>query len=185
MAKFRQQQGPRYRENLRALFPLSSRRALRVPLSRERNRNSDDRSALRPRFKRNRSLHEPCSFLHAREPQTPALPCCFDIEAFSCVDDRELNFVRVLRKLHVDVLNPTVLDRIVKGFLDDSKKGHADLGRYGTGYVNFEVDLHSLTLTKFLAPASDPGSKTEILQFCRMQLVRQRLHIVRKFCRPF
>src|SRR5580692_5623547 len=77
----------------------------------------DCRSAHRPRLKRNRSLHEPCSFLHARETQTPPLPRRFDIEAFACVDDRELEFVRALRQLHVDAFNATVLDCVVKGFL--------------------------------------------------------------------
>ena len=91
-------------------FSVSSRRPLRALLSRERDPNSNDRSAHRPRFKRNRSLHEPRPFLHARETQARTLPRCFDIEAFPCVADRELNFVQALGQLHVDVLDATVFD---------------------------------------------------------------------------
>ena len=40
-----------------------------------------------------------------------------------------------------------------------------------------EVNLHLLPLAEFLAEASHGRSNTQILQFCRVQLVRQRLNI--------
>jgi hypothetical protein len=73
-----------------------------------------------------------------------------------------MNFVRVLRELHLDPFNPTVLADIVLGFLKNSKKAKPNFEWQSTGNPLFEVDLHSLPLTELLTPASYASNNTQI-----------------------
>jgi len=43
------------------------------------------------RFNRNRSIHQPNPLLHARETETSALHCRFQVEPFSQITNDEMN----------------------------------------------------------------------------------------------
>src|SRR5579871_3377524 len=89
-----------------------------------------------------------------------------------------MDLIRVLRQLHFDLLDATVLNGVMQGLLQNTKKAKSDFGRQRTRCIASEVNLHRLSLAEFLAPASDSGDDAQILQLRRLQLMRQRLHVV-------
>src|ERR1700756_3887670 len=89
-----------------------------------------------------------------------------------------MNLTRRSPQPHFEVLYPTVFCRIVKSFLQYSEKAKGNVWRQGAWQiVGLKVNLHLLLLAEFPAEASHGRSNAQILQFCRMQLVRQGLNI--------
>ena len=57
-----------------------------------------------------------------------------------------------------------MLHNIMEGFLYDPKQAKPDFIWQSAGYFILEVDLYSLSLAEFLAPALDPRNDTQIFQ---------------------
>jgi hypothetical protein len=79
------------------------------------------------RVNRNRSPHEPDSLIHACQPHASSSFRRFDLEASTPISDFEMNLIRLLPQLYFDLFNSTVLDCIVKTFLQDSEQRQPDL----------------------------------------------------------
>jgi anaerobic selenocysteine-containing dehydrogenase len=70
----------------------------------------------------------------------------------------------------------TVFYRIVQRFLQNSKEAKSAVWLHRAWQIiGLEVNLHFLLLAELLAEASHGRNKTQILQCCRVQLVRQGL----------
>jgi hypothetical protein len=78
--------------------------------------------------------------------------------------DDEMNFVRVLPQLHFDSFRTAMLDGVVQSFLQNPQEANSDFVRQDTRNFTCEVDLQSLPLGKFLAPAFQTLNDTEIFQ---------------------
>src|SRR5690242_1659927 len=66
----------------------------------------------------------------------------------------------------------------MEGFLKHSEEAERNVRRQRCRQIAcLEVDLHFLLLAELSAEASYGSSNTQILQLCRVQLVRQRLNI--------
>src|SRR5690348_13026718 len=89
-----------------------------------------------------------------------------------------MNFAGAFRQAHIDSLCFTVLDRLVKPFLQDSEKAESDFERNSTGNIVAEIDFYLLPFGEFQAPSLDGGNDAQILQLARVQLVRQSLYII-------
>src|SRR5438046_1774929 len=138
----------------------------------------DHGAALGLRFNCKGSVHQFQSLLHADEPKTTALLRRFGVKACAGILHWEMNLIRCSPQSYFEVSYPTVLRGIVQGFLQYPKEGKRNVRRQRTGQiVGLEVNLRLLLLAELLAEASHCRSNTQILQFCRVQLMRQGLNI--------
>ncbi len=76
-----------------------------------------------------------------------------------------MNLTGVFPQLHFNSSHTAVLLRIVQCFLYHPKQGKPDFKWQSAGYLIFEVDLHPLPLTEFLAPTFDACNNAQIFQF--------------------
>jgi len=75
----------------------------------------DARSTQRSRVNRNRPIHQPNSLLHAREIETSALHCRFQVEPSPQITGEEMNPTGILPQLYFNPFHPAVFDGIVHG----------------------------------------------------------------------
>ena len=132
----------------------------------------DRGTTLELRFDRQRSLHQLQSLPHADEAKTSALPCRFAVKAHAGIPYCEMNLIRRSPQAHFEVPYSAVFHRIVEGFLQNSEEAQRRVRLQRAGQIMAgKVNVHFLLLSEFFAEASHGASNTQILQFCRVQLV--------------
>jgi hypothetical protein len=83
----------------------------------EWNANIDDGPTHRFRSNINNSVYQPNALLHARETETSALRCRFQVEPSSQITDKEMNLTLVFPQFHLNPFDPAVFGCIVQSFL--------------------------------------------------------------------
>src|SRR5438046_6344272 len=107
---------------------------------------------------------------------TSALVCCFAVKARAGILDCQMNLIRRSPQSHFEVSYPTMFGRIMQGFLQNPEQSERDVRLQRAGQiVALEVNLDFLLLGKLSTEPSHGHSNTQILQFCRVQLMRQGL----------
>jgi hypothetical protein len=92
------------------------------------------------------------------------LRCGFNLEAFAEIADYEMNPIGFPFWLHVDPVYFAVLCGIVHGFLYNAKKWKPDCNWHRVGDISAEVNLDSMALGEFLAPAPYARNNAKVLQ---------------------
>ena len=138
----------------------------------ERHSSVDRGTTLGMRFDCKRSVHHFHSLVHADEAKPRARLCRFLVKPCAGILNREMNLIRRSPQSHFKVSYSTVFRRIVEGFLQNSEEAQRNVRRQvARQIVDVEVNLNFLLLGELLAEASDGSSNTQVLQFCRVQLV--------------
>src|SRR5215469_1921275 len=159
--------------------PASPRRTFRIHVCTERHPCPDRGAERGSRLDEKVTIYQFHPLLHAGETKSWAVSCGLGIEARAGIADGQMNFIRRSPQVHVDQVHSAVLRGIAQGFLKNPEQGKRDfLGEQLAGHImTSKSDLHSLLVSEFLAETSHGRNHAQILEFRRVQLVRQSLDI--------
>ena len=137
----------------------------------------DPRAFAASRLHRDMPLNQPHTFVHADQSERAAARHTCGIESATLIRQDEEDFVVVRGQFNFRADRAAMPHHILQSFLDHAVQAKRGTIRQSARYiVRLELDIDLVCSAEFPAQATHGGDQTELLQFRRVQIVRETMH---------